>query len=113
MSSRTDRLGTLLPTLVDRLRDNGYQICLTGQSLTGSCPHVDYIRQRERGIATVPYPIAKFWRRIGSVDLRGHQVEWFGCEYPDPLVVFLASYVIFELNQFLDDREERPRCAIP
>lgn len=111
---RLDRIAAGLSGLVDRLVVQGYQFARPAAVLPGPEPSVDAsISLIEAEVGTVPYAVAMFWRRIGSVDLCGSHPDWYGCDYPDPLVIDPASQAVAELHEFLDDREERMRCEFP
>jgi hypothetical protein len=111
---RLDRIASALPVLVERLNGHGYQFARPTVVLPGSEPTVDASIQRiESEIGAVPYAVAQFWKKIGSVDLCGSHPEWYGCDYPDPLVIDPASQAVAELQEFLDDREERMRYDFP
>lgn len=111
---RIDRLASALPVLVDNLTRHGYQFPRPDAVLPGPEPTViSNIHRIESDIGTVPYAVAQFWMKIGSVDLCGSHPDWYGCEYPDPLVVDPASQAVAELKEFLDDREERMRYDFP
>jgi hypothetical protein len=111
---RLDRIAAALPVLVDRLKRYGYQFARPTAVLPGPEATVEASIQRiESEIGAVPYAVAQFWRTIGSVDLCGSHPEWYGCDYPDPLVIDPASQAVAELQEFLDDREERMRYDFP
>ena len=57
----------------------------------------------------VPLGVKLFWRHVGSVNFMGRHPDWVANGYPDTLVVEPASFAIEELDEFLDDREERER----
>jgi hypothetical protein len=114
IDSRIERIAKALDTLVGRLRQHGYVFARPEAVLPGPDPSVDSTIERiKTEIGVVPYSIAAFWRRIGSVDLGGSHGDWFGCEYPDPLVIEPAAYAVAELDEFLGDRVERIRCNFP
>jgi hypothetical protein len=111
---RLDRIASALPVLVGRLNQHGYRFARPTAVLPGPESTVDASIQRiESEIGAVPYAVAQFWRRIGSVDFCGSHPDWCGCDYPDPLVIDPASYAVAELQDFLDDREERMRYDFP
>lgn len=111
---RIDRLASTLPVLVDNLTRHGYQFARPDAVLPGPERTVNAsIHRIESEIGTVPYAVAQFWKKIGSIDLRGFHPDWLECEYPDPLVVDPASKAVVELQEFLDDREERMRYDFP
>ena len=58
----------------------------------------------------MPLALRIWFEEVGQVDLNGTHAEW-SFEYPDPLVVYPPSAAISELNDFLDDRDERIRCG--
>lgn len=114
IDAHIDRIAAALPILVARLRHHGYQFANPDQVLPGPEATVkDSIQRIEGEIGTVPYALATFWRRVGSVNLCGSHPEWFGCEYPDPLVVEPASLAVAELDEFIADREERLKADFP
>lgn len=112
-----DRLRVIaagITTLVSRLRSRGFLFDSDAQVFPGVDPNVErHIHRIEQEIGTVPYAVAQFWRTIGSVDLCGSHPNWTGCDLPDPLVVFPASVAAKELQEFLDDREERMKYNFP
>lgn len=114
IDARVERIANALDVLVTRLRLLGYEFDCPEAVLPGPEPTVDaHIRQIEVAVGPVPYALAAFWRRVGSVDFCGSHSDWFGCQYPDPLVVAPASQAVIELDEFLADREERLRCRFP
>jgi hypothetical protein len=112
-----DRLGVIaatLPTLASRLRAEGYVFARPEHVLPGVESDVErHIQRIEQECGAIPYAVAEFWRRIGSVDLCGLQPSWNGCEFPDPLFVYPASAAVEELQEFLDDHEERMKYDFP
>lgn len=111
---RIDRIATALPMLVDRLAAHGYQFARSAYVLPGPEITVEASIQRiEAEVGAVPYAVAAFWRKVGSVDLCGSHPDWVGCDYPDPLVIDPASQAVAELEEFLSDREERMRYDFP
>jgi len=114
INERIDRIASALPVLVVRLKRLGYQFARSGAVLPGPEPSVnESIDCIESEIGTVPLAISQFWKQIGSVDLCGSHPDWYGCDYPDPLVIDPASQAVAELREFLDDREERMRYDFP
>ena len=114
IDDRLDAIAASLPTLVARLRAEGFVFVRPEDVLPGTDPAVErQIRRIEKDIGAVPYAVAEFWRRIGSADLCGAHPVWKGCEYPDPLFVYPASAAIGELDDFLDDREEPMKIGFP
>ena len=111
---RIERLASALPVLVDNLTRLGYQFAHPESVLPGPEPTVNAsIHRIESEIGTVPYAVAQFWKKVGSINLCGSHPDWYGCEYPDPLVVDSASQAVTQLQEFLEDREERMRCDFP
>jgi hypothetical protein len=107
-------IAAALPMLVHRLRAEGYVFVRPDQVLPGIESDVERnIHRIEHEGGTVPYAIAQFWRRIGRVDFCGSHPGWTGCEYPDPLFVYPTSTAIDELQDFLDDREQRLKGDFP
>lgn len=114
IDERIGRIALALPVLVCRLKQLGYEFARPSCVLPGPEPAVDDNIQRiESEIGPVPYALAQFWKKIGSVDLCGSHPEWYGCDYPDPLVIDPSSQAVAELDEFLDDREERMRYDFP
>jgi hypothetical protein len=114
IDDRLDAVAASLPILVARLCTEGFVFARPEDLLPGIDPAIDrQIRRIEKEMGAVPYAVSQFWRRIGSVDLCGSHPAWKGCKYPDPLVVYPASAAIGEIQEFLDDREERMRCGFP
>lgn len=114
IDERIDRIALALQVLVDRLRHHGYKFASPTKTLPGPELTVDASIQRiQTEIGAVPYALVQFWKKIGSVDLCGSHPDWNGCEYPDPLVIEPASQAVAELQEFLDDREERMRHDFP
>lgn len=114
IDARLDRIAAALPVLVRHLKRLGYNFARPEAVSPGPEPTViGSIFRIESEIGPVPYALAQFWKRIGSIDLCGSHPDWSGCDYPDPLVIDPASQAIAELQEFLDDREERMRCDFP
>ena len=114
VDARVETIAKGLQLLVRRLQQLGYEFARPEFVLPGPEPAVDsHIRQIELVIGTVPYALAAFWRRVGSVDLCGSHPDWLGCGYPDPLFVYPSSEAVNELDDFVADREERLRCNFP
>jgi hypothetical protein len=114
IDERIERIALALPMLVGRLREFGYEFLNQSGVLPGPEATVEVsIKRIEDEVGVVPYALAAFWRRIGSVDLCGSHPDWFGCVYPDPLVIAPASQAAAELDEFLADREERMRYDFP
>jgi hypothetical protein len=108
IDARINRIADALPVIVNRLGDLGFSFYHPERVLPGPEPNTaESIARIESEIGAVPYAVAGFWRQVGSVDLTGTHDEWYGCEYPDSLVVLAASDAIGELDDFLADREER------
>ena len=114
IDERLDRIAQGLPVLVERLRQRGYQFARPATVLPGPESTVETcIARIEAEVGAVPYAVAQFWRKIGSVDLCGSHPHWTGCDYPDPLVIEPASQAVAELGEFLDDREGREKYDFP
>jgi hypothetical protein len=102
---RIDDIAADLKTLVMRLRAAGFVFYHPNDVLPGVEAEVgSHISRIEREIGPVPYALAAFWRRIGSVDLTGSHPNWTGCEYPDPLFVYPALTAAAEVDDFLANR---------
>lgn len=117
-------VGEQIAKIARRLPALAYQFQHPSAVFPGPEPGTeDAVERIEREVGRLPLAIKTFWRRVGSVNLMARQhgdwaaVEyeypWNGCEYPDPLVVYPPSAAIFELDEFVDDREERMRCNFP
>lgn len=114
IDSRIESIADALSLLVRRLQVLGYDFADSQRVLPGPESDVDSsIRRIEAEVGPVPYALAAFWRRVGSIDLRGSHHEWIGCDYPDPLVIEPVSVAITELDEFIADREERMRYEFP
>lgn len=111
---RIQRIALALPILVQKLRRNGYRFADADAVLPGPESSVDvYIERIESEVGAIPYAIALFWRIVGSVNLCGSHPDWSGCDYPDPLVVESASHAVADLQECVEDREERMRFNFP
>lgn len=111
---RIERIAEALPIIVDRLRGLGFTFRHPEQVLPGPEPDVaESIRRIETEVGPVPYAVACFWTRVGSVDLAGSHDEWRRCDYPDPLVVYPPSAAIEELEEYLADRDDRLEEGLP
>jgi hypothetical protein len=106
--------GRGIERVAERLEDLGYQFDDPAAVFPGPEPGVDAAIERiEREVGALPLAIKLFWRSVGSVNFMGEHLDWEGCEYPDPLVVYPPSVAVLELDEFLADREERLRCNYP
>jgi hypothetical protein len=121
LEARILRVGDQIAKIAQRLPALGYPFQDPSAVFPGPEPGTeDAIERIEREIGELPLALKAFWRLVGSVNFMArHEVSaareypWDGCEYPDPLVVYPPSVAIFELDEFLGDREERMRCALP
>lgn len=121
LEARIIRVGEQIAEIAQRLPALGYEFQDPSAVFPGPEPDVEEaIARIEREIGPLPLSLKAFWRLVGSVDFTArHEVfaaceyPWDGCEYPDPLVVYPPSAAIAELDEFLDDREERMRCDLP
>lgn len=108
------RIANALAILVGRITESGYVFYYPDEVFPGPEPNVEQdIERIETDIGTVPYALAAFWRKIGSINLCGSHPDWFGPEYPDPLVIESSSAAVAELDEFLDDKEERLKADFP
>ncbi|HEV8070470.1 MAG TPA: hypothetical protein VGP76_22335 [Planctomycetaceae bacterium] len=96
---RIDEIAASLKSLVTRLRAAGFVFYHPNDVFPGVESDVEL-----REVGPVPYALAAFWRRIGSVDLTGSHPNWTGCEYPDPLFVYPALTAAAEVDDFLANR---------
>jgi hypothetical protein len=111
---RIDHIAADLKSLVIRLRATGFAFYHPSNVLPGVEAEVElHISRIEREIGSVPYALAAFWRRIGSVDLTGSHPNWSGCAYPDALFVYPASTAAAALDDFLADRAVRLEADLP
>src|SRR5437762_11826246 len=106
--------GRAIERVVVRLHSLGFQFVEPEAVFPGPEPRTEEAIERiEREVGPLPLAIKLFWRRVGSVNFMGAHPDWEGCEYPDPLVVYPPSQAIYELEEFLGDREERMRFGVP
>ncbi|HXY34451.1 MAG TPA: hypothetical protein VEI07_09505 [Planctomycetaceae bacterium] len=111
---RIEAIAAGVNSLVTRLRAAGFVFHNPKDVFPGVEADVElHVSRIEREIGPVPYALAAFWRRIGSVDLTGSHPNWTGCEYPDALFVYPASAAAAELDDFLADREYRLAIGFP
>lgn len=114
MTNRIDAIGHAITQLISRLTDQGFIFDRPDEVLPGVEPGTDEAIERiESEIGIIPLATKLFWQRVGSVDLSGSHPNWEGCEYPDPLIVFPPSSAVYELDDFLADREERLSIGFP
>lgn len=121
LEARIVTVGERIEMISRRLHALGYQFKRPSAVFPGPEPGTeDAISRIEREIGMLPHALKAFWRVVGSVDFTARHkalvpvvYPWDGCEYPDPIVVYPPSVAISELNEFLDDREERMRCNFP
>jgi hypothetical protein len=112
LESRIREVGRVLPLLARRLDELGYQFDEPERVLPGPQRITDAVIARiEREIGAVPLALNLFWRHVGSVNLMGQHPDWVANGYPDPLVIESPSFAIEELDEFLEDREEREKCG--
>jgi hypothetical protein len=106
--------GRRIESIAERLRSLGYVFDSPDEVFAGPTPDTEGAIERiEREVGSLPLAIKIFWRQVGSVNFMGEHPDWEGCPYPDPIVIYPPVYAIDELDQFLDDREERMRCDAP
>ncbi|MED5620265.1 hypothetical protein [Ideonella sp. BN130291] len=111
---RVSAIGVELRLLVQRLRVLGYEFHRPDEVLPGVAPDTsEAISRIERLAGPVPAALKAFWLIVGSVDLSGGHPQWSGCEYPDPLVVLPPSYALYELDEYMEDREVRDAEGLP
>lgn len=121
LEARILRVGEQTAKIARRLPALGYRFKRPTAVFPGPEPGTEEAIERiEREVGKLPLALKTFWRVVGSVDFTAHyrtwrpvEYPWAGCEYPDPLVVYPPSAAIAELEEFLDDREERMRCDFP
>jgi hypothetical protein len=114
IDQRIESIDRTIRRLVAELRSLGYQFDHPDAVFPGIEPDLKAsIGRIEREIGRVPYAVASFWRKIGSVDLTGGHPQWKGCVYPDALVVYPADAGIVELDEFLSDRVLRLEANFP
>lgn len=111
---RIRNVGKAIKQIVRNLETLGYQFAEPTEVLPGPESETEIAIERiEREIGDLPASIKIFWRSIGSVNLTGFHPDWRVDIYEDPLVVFPPSIAIYELDAFLDDRDERLRHNFP
>lgn len=111
---RIESIGERIRTLASALQIHGFQFQNPDEVLPGPEPGTtEAIARIEREVGELPLALKRFWKHIGSVDFCGSHPDWEGADYPDPLVVFPPSVAIYELDDFLSDREERLRHSLP
>lgn len=119
LSTQIEQIGSEIQRLITRLSSLGYVFECPEDMLPGVEPGTEEaIARIEAEIGAIPLAIKLFWLKVGSVDLSGAHPGWDGCEYPDPLIVFPPSYALYEVEDFLIDREEgriasHELCEIP
>ncbi len=112
--NQIDQFGVDIQRLVTRLSELGYIFERPEDVLPGpEAEAAEAIARIETEIGLIPLAIKLFWLRVGSVDLSGFHPDWVGCDYPDPLIVFPPSYALYELDEFLEDRNERIAAGQP
>jgi len=108
MESHIDGLGQRLSALVCRLRSLGYHFDRPDEVFPGPDPDAPGAIQRiEKVAGQLPLALKLFWLRVGSVDLSGHHPEWQETGYLDQLVILPPTYALFELDEYLTDKEAR------
>lgn len=111
---RVFAMGRELHSLVPRLQALGYEFERPNEVLPGVEPGAsEAISRIEEVVGPVPAALKAFWLEVGSVDFSGRHPNWNGCEYPDPLVVFPPSYALYELDEYLADKEARDAEGLP
>jgi hypothetical protein len=90
-----------LERVVRSLEAMGYLFIDRTEVLPGPSRDVDaIIASIEKLVGPLPAVLALFYRTVGSVDLRGRHPGWFGCDYPDPLVVDPIAAVLEEAEEY-------------
>jgi len=114
LRARIDRIGKTISSIVQRLKEAGYQFDRPAEVLPGPEANVAAsIARIEQVVGEVPLALKLFWQRVGSVDFSGSHSNWKGCKLPNPLMIYPASVAIAELEDFLADRRERLRSNFP
>lgn len=93
----------------DRLLEKGFVFNNPDESLIPPDSLLkEKIEQFEKNIGNIPDALIAFYQYVGSVDFTGHHLEWSGCEYPDPIVIYSIDAGIDELEEYLtlDDPKE-------
>jgi hypothetical protein len=114
LENRINGIGEGIRILVHRLTERGFEFERPTEIFPG--PERDtseMIARIEIEVGEVPLALKLFWQNIGSVNLCGSHPDWQGCDNPDALVVFPPSFAIYELGEFLSDKEERLRHNFP
>src|SRR4051812_45177204 len=108
LDDRIRSVGRDIPYIADQLAALGYLFDEPQAVFPGPNADIDQAIQRiERDAGSLPQAIKLFWRLVGSVNFMGEHPDWEGCEYADPLIVFPPSVAVTELEEFLDDKENR------
>ncbi|MCD2451078.1 hypothetical protein GO003_011800 [Methylicorpusculum oleiharenae] len=114
MTNRIDAVGHAITELVSRLIDQGFIFDRPDEVLPWVELGTDEAIERiESEIGIISLATKLFFQWVGSADLSGSHPNWEGCEYPDPLIVFPPSSAIFELDDFIADREEPISIGLP
>ncbi|WP_374335965.1 hypothetical protein [Methyloversatilis sp.] len=114
MEARIDALGQRIAALIDRLGASGYIFERPDEVFPGpDLGAAEAIRRIESTVGKLPLALKLFWLRVGSVDLSGSHPDWRASGYLDQLVVFPSAYAVAELDEYLDDQEERDSHDAP
>jgi hypothetical protein len=109
-----DALGQRIAALVARLHAGGYVFERPNEVFPGPDLRAPAaIQAIESAVGQLPLALKLFWLRVGSVDLSGSHPHWQASGYLDQLVVFPSPYALYELEEYLDDQEERDRYNQP
>ncbi|HEX8911407.1 MAG TPA: hypothetical protein VF796_03535 [Humisphaera sp.] len=108
IEQRVRRASERLAVLTNRLRDLGYIFTDPPKALPGPATDAESdIDKLEQQFGPLPAALKTIWRIIGSVDFTGTPpVDWTGCEYPDPLVIYPPSVALADMADFLEAVED-------
>lgn len=103
-----------LEHLVSRLRSAGFEFERPSRVFPGPEPGTEEAILRIEGtVGQLPLALKLFWKQIGSVDLTGSPPGWTEFTYLDQLIVEPPSAALYELDEFLDDKDGSPDDHYP
>ena len=120
IENRIERIAGCVRILTQRLTNAGFEFAEPKEVFPGPQPGTDEAIVRiENEAGHLPLALKLFWKNIGSVNFCGAHPNWAvqpsagWDDYTDPLVILPPSFSIFELDEFLEDKQERLRCHFP
>jgi hypothetical protein len=106
IAHRIEDTKSKLEALRNFLSSEGFIFQYPDEVLPGLDSHSrEMIAKIERAVGRIPEALKQFYLSIGSVNFNGHHPEWNGCDYPDALIVFPATYAEMDFTDFLAERE--------